>query len=413
MNDFVDYSFLHSSLQTPVIYLLSPVALHCQSPAMSNLFKPKAFTSKALEPEPFTPVNQLRKNPRLINAYDRLFNKAPLVQSGRTAYQEIYHDGLATLRYYPAAATAPIKHRIPLVFVAPLAINMDIYDLFHDRSLVSYFTAQGFEVYLMDWGNPSRKHAKLNFGHYVLELMPNMLAQVRQHSGQQQVTLHGWSMAGVFTLLYAAATKDPNIKNIIILGTPIDAYASGGIGRLYRHAGNSFRWLQNKTGLHPRQLPATLLHSPGWSNALGFKLLDPVGTLKGHINLIRQLDDRKAVEAHATLGSFLNNMVDYPGGINRDMLLKVWMENSLSRGEFPIGGQTAYLKDIHASLLAGGGCNDGMVTVDSVRPLTRLVGTDDATFTTIPGGHVGLMSSQQAATEFWPFMANWLATRSS
>lgn len=262
MSDFVDYSFLHSSLQTPVIYLLYPVALHCQSPAMSNLFKPKAFTSKALEPEPFTPVNQLRKNPRLINAYDRLFNKAPLVQSGRTAYQEIYHDGLATLRYYPAAATALIKYRIPLVFVAPLAINMDIYDLFHDRSLVSYFTAQGFEVYLMDWGNPSRKHANLNFEHYVLELMPNMLAQVRQHSGQQQVTLHGWSMAGVFTLLYAAATKDPDIKNMIILGTPIDAYASGGIGRLYRHAGNSFRWLQNKTGLHPRQLPATLLHSP-------------------------------------------------------------------------------------------------------------------------------------------------------
>ena len=379
---------------------------------MSNLFKPQGFTSKALKSKPLTNMSQLSRNSRFINVYDRLFNKAPLVQSGRTAYQDIFHDGLASLRYYPAADNAAKKYRIPLVFVAPLAINMEIYDLFHDRSLVGYFVAQGFEVYLIDWGNPSRQHANLNFEHYVLELMPNLLAQVRLHSGQQQLSLHGWSMAGVFTLLYAAATRDPDIKNIIILGTPIDAYASGGIGRLYRHAGMGFRWLQAKTGLHPRQLPATLLHSPGWSNALGFKLLDPIGTLKGHLNLIRQLDDRKAVEAHATLGSFLNNMVDYPGGINRDMLLKVWMENSLSRGEFPLGGKTIYLKDIHASLLAGGGCNDGMVTVDSVRPLTRLLGTDDTTFTTIAGGHVGLMSSQQAATEFWPFMASWLAARS-
>lgn len=382
---------------------------------MSNLFKPKVFSSKLPHsklPGFFKPGTPLRQHARLVNAYDRLFNPAPLVQSGRTGYQEIYQRELATLRYYPAAASASRQHRIPLVFVAPLAINMNIYDLFKERSLVKYFTAQGFEVYLMDWGNPSRKQAKLDFEHYVLDLMPDLLAQVRLHSGQQQVSLHGWSMAGIFTLLYAAASKDPDIKNIIILGTPIDAYASGRIGRLYRHAGNAFRWLQKQTGLHPRQLPAPLLHSPGWSNALGFKLLDPIGTLKGHINLIRQLDDRKAVEAHATLGSFLNNMVDYPGGINRDMLLKVWMENSLSRGEFPIGGKTVYLKDIHASLLAGAGCNDGMVTVDSVRPLTRLLATSDVTFSAIPGGHVGLMSSQQTATQFWPLMARWLSARS-
>ncbi|XID74086.1 alpha/beta fold hydrolase [Alkanindiges sp. WGS2144] len=289
---------------------------------------------------------------------------------------------------------------------------MNIYDLFSERSLVRYFSEKGFNVYLIDWGTPTRQHAALNFEHYVLDMMPKLLAQVRQHSGQQQLSLHGWSMAGVFTLLYAAASRDVDIKNIIILGTPIDAYTSGGIGRLYKTLGHSFRWLQKTTGLHPRQIPVTLLHSPGWSNALGFKLLDPVGTLKGHINLLKQLDNRKAVEAHATLGAFLNHMVDYPGGINRDMLLKVWMENSLSRGEFPIGGKTVYLKNIQASLLAGAGLNDGMVTVEAVQPLTRLVGSDDTDFATIPGGHVGLMGSQQAATEFWPYMASWLAARS-
>lgn len=363
--------------------------------------------------KPFAPFTQLRQIPHFTNAYDRLFNRLALVQSGKTPYQQIYHDGLASLRHYPPAMGTTVRHRVPLVFVAPLAVNMDIYDLFSDRSLIGYFVEQGFSVYLIDWGTPSRQHAALNFEYYTLDVMPKMLQQVRAHSGQQQLSLHGWSMAGVFTLLYAAASKDPDIKNMIILGTPIDAYASGGIGRLYQRAGTGFRWLQAKTGWHPRQLSPNLLHSPGWSNALGFKLLDPVGTLKGHVNLVKQLADRKAVEAHATLGSFLNNMVDYPGGINRDMLLKVWMENSLSRGEFPIGGQTVYLKDIHASLLAGAGRNDGMVTLDSVRPLTRLVGSKDVTFTSIPGGHVGLMGSQQAADEFWPMMSGWLAARSA
>ncbi len=361
----------------------------------------------------FQHLRELSQNPRYLNVYDRLFNRKPLVQSGKTPYEVIYQDQLTRVRYYPPLEGVSAKHDTPLVFVSPLAINMDIYDLFEDRSLIRYMLEQGFSVYLIDWGSPTRADAHLNFEYYVLDALPKMLSSVRQHSGQTDISLHGWSMAGVFVLLYAAATKDEHIKNLIVVGTPVNAYASGSIGRMYENLKTRLNWIQQKTGWHPRQIPPKYLHSPGWSNALGFKLLDPVGTLKGHINLIKQISDRKAVEAHATLGAFLNDMVDYPGGINRDMLLKVWLENSLFAGEFPIGGKIVYLKDIHAPLLAGGGRNDNMVTVDAVRPLTRVVSSTDVTFTTIPGGHVGLMGSQQSAQEFWPLMANWLATRSN
>ncbi len=38
------------------------------------------------------------------------------------------------------------------------------------------------------------------------------------------------------------------------------------------------------------------------------------------------------VQEHATLSSFLNNMIDYPGGINQDMLFNVWLQNPLKQG---------------------------------------------------------------------------------
>jgi polyhydroxyalkanoate synthase len=41
-----------------------------------------------------------------------------------------------------------------------------------------------------------------------------------------------------------------------------------------------------------------------------------------------------------------------------------------------------------------------------------LVGSEDVTFATISGGHVGLIGSQGAADEFWPMLADWLAQRS-
>lgn len=360
----------------------------------------------------FTALRQLPNSPHWLNARDRLFNPQQLVQAGKTPFDVIYDDGLASLRHYPALPDQPTRHRIPLVIVAPLAVNMLVYDLFPQRSLIRYLLEQGFSVYLIDWGKPTRRHAQRNFHSYILSYLPAMLREARQHSGQQQLSLHGWSMAGIFTLLYAAHSQDPDLKNIIIMGSPIDSYASGNIGQFYRRAGQVFRWTEQRWGWHPRTLPAQLLHSQGWSNALGFKLLDPVGTLKGHLNLLKRLDDRQAVEAHATLGAFLDHMVDYPGGVNRDMLLKIWLDNPLSHGEFKIGGKTVYLKDIHAAMLVGAGRNDGMVSVDAVRPLVDLVGSSDATFTTVAGGHVGMIGSEAASVEFWPVLAAWLAQRS-
>ena len=68
-------------------------------------------------------------------------------------------------------------HKVPLVIVPPLAVNMLIYDLFPERSLVKYFVAQGFDVYLIDWGMPTRKHTHYNLNTYVSEFMPEFLAK--------------------------------------------------------------------------------------------------------------------------------------------------------------------------------------------------------------------------------------------
>ena len=39
--------------------------------------------------------------------------------------------------------------------------------------------------------------------------------------------------------------------------------------------------------------------------------------------------------------------------------------------------------------------------------------SQDVTFTLIPGGHLGLMSSQNSSIEFWPTLTKWLEERST
>ena len=75
--------------------------------------------------------------------------------------------------------------------------------------------------------------------------------------------------------------------------------------------------------------------------------------------------------------------------------------------------ETIELKNINCSLLVGAGKSDQLVTSDAAFPLTQLTSSQDVTFTLIPGGHLGLMSSQKSANAFWPKLTTWLEQRSS
>ena len=57
--------------------------------------------------------------------------------------------------------------------------------------------------------------------------------------------------------------------------------------------------------------------------------------------------------------------------------------------------------------------NDQIVSAGAAKPLIELTNSQDVTFTLIPGGHLGLMSSQKSAEQFWPILFNWLALRST
>ncbi len=79
---------------------------------------PKMFTLKAR-------IRQQKT--RFFHLSRRVLNPESLVLSQSTPFQVIskYHG--SQLRYYAAAHK---RYKEPLVFVAPLAVNMAIYDLF-------------------------------------------------------------------------------------------------------------------------------------------------------------------------------------------------------------------------------------------------------------------------------------------
>lgn len=357
------------------------------------------------------------------NAHRRAFAARPLVQAERTPHEVIFREDPACLRYYPplaeerievAGTTVPVSrrsHAMPLVLVAPLAVNMYIYDLFPERSLVKYLRAQGFELYLVDWGRPGWQHNHLNLSSYFGPRLARMLEAVRQHSGQRQLSLHGWSLGGVFSLCHAAL-GDPDIANLVLVGTPCDYHANGSLGLVYQTLARSLEWLEQRLGWRVHDSRRRWWRSPGWANALAFKLTNPVATLQGYLDLLRNLHKDDYITAHATNGAFLNAMEAYPGGVIQDTLQYLLADNVLKEGRLPMAQAEGTLANVQANLLLICGETDPIVTRACSLAMLPLVSSTDTRVLDVPGGHMGILSGSAAPRAIWPQVVEWLAARS-
>ncbi len=361
---------------------------------------------------------------RLDNGRARLFDAQQLSQAEQTPYQTLFDDGLVKLRYYPPltenaiplsdGTVVPVSQttqRTPLVLVAPLAVNMLIYDLFPQRSLVRYLRARGFELYMVDWGRPGRYHNHLSLSSYFADYLPKLLVHVRQHSGEQKLSLHGWSFGGLFSLCYAALGNDPDISNLVLIGAPTDYHRNGALGGQYRALSRRAKWIRKRTGLRIHDVPADLLRSPGWVNSLAFKLTNPIGSLQGYWSLMKNLHDRDFVASHATNGAFLDDMVAYPGGVIQDIIRYLWTDNVVAHGQLPMEGTDGHLNQVTANVLNITGANDPIVTPECSQAMKPLIRSKDKTFVTIDGGHMGILGSAAAQKQSWGRIADWLIER--
>ncbi|RLT94409.1 alpha/beta fold hydrolase [Ketobacter sp.] len=344
----------------------------------------------------------------IANVGERVLRPHTLITAGKTPYNVVADNGLVRLRHYRRSGEPAARYPVPLVIVPPLAVNMLIYDWFPERSFVRYFLEQGFDVYLIDWGSPDRRHARYTLATYVTKLLPECLQQVRQHSGQRTLSLHGWSMGGGFALCYQAFSGDTDIRNIVTVGTALDGHANGQIGRQYAALNRALK----AVGVNFRRLPSSVTYAPAWINAIGFKLSDPISSVQGYVDLIRNLDDREFVIQHANQSAFMDNLEAYPGGVIRDWMYSIWLENEAARGYVSLGHRRVYLKDVSANLLALAGTSDKLANEHCCRPIMELVGSADKTFLRCPGGHTGILSGSRAPEQAWPQTAEWLAARS-
>ena len=364
------------------------------------------------------------------NSVDWLFKRDTLIKSGRTWY-ELVHDGdLMAVRYYELPEEDEIElvdgsyksiqrkqHAVPLVLIPPLGVTTETFDLMPQRSLVRYLVASGFKVYLVDWGKPKKEHGHLGLKDYSYTMMGAALAKIRKHSGSEDLSMMGWCMGGLLCLLYQGLAQDKHIRNIITVASPIDLESGSGVVAGLAGAAHALngpaQLVSNYSNLRLNALDPARLSLPPWMTTLVFKMTDPVGSVTTYWDLVTRLADREFVESHSTTADYLNNMLMYPGGVLKDMAVKVVGGNQFARGKVEFGDNVSELDAIESNLLSFAGETDILVPPEIARQIVEIVASKDKEFRIAPGGHMGVIIGSKAQNAVWAESVEWLASRSA
>ena len=114
---------------------------------------------------------------------------------------------------------------MPVLLVFALINRPHIFDLRPGHSFVEYLLGEGFDVLLLDWGEPDEEDADQGLEFYVCDALPAAIRETRRATGAEEVSLLGWCIGGTLVAMHAALEPDTPVRNLVCLTTPIDTPA--------------------------------------------------------------------------------------------------------------------------------------------------------------------------------------------
>ncbi|MBK8995200.1 MAG: alpha/beta fold hydrolase [Myxococcales bacterium] len=293
------------------------------------------------------------------------------------------------------------RHPTPLMLIPPLMVRPYVYDLRPEHSMVRTLRNAGFDVFVVDFGVPDRHDEQVRLDDYVLDYVPACVDAALGASGAQTLTLAGYCMGGIFSLMHAATHRDARVRNIVTIGAPVNftkmraAYVASRIGAL---------------GIGP--LMDVVGNVPGKASSLGFKLMSGARALTKWGDFVANLDDEGFVRSFDAVNTWVNDLIPYPKEAFKQMVREVVSGNRLIRGGLSFGDKPCELSAVTQPLLAFAGRSDNIATPQATAAIIDLVASTDKSLVPVSGGHVGVVAGSAAPEEVWQPMIDWLLPRS-
>jgi polyhydroxyalkanoate synthase len=330
------------------------------------------------------------------------------VQIATTPKREVWRQDKTVLYHYTPSVKQTVK--TPVLVAYGLIGRYTMADLQEDRSLMRNLLAQGVDLYVVDWGTPTRSDRWLTLEDYIDGYLGGCVDFIRAKHGIDKVSLLGICEGGVFTTCYAA--RNPSkVKSLTLTITPIDFHANAKDAP--PHHGLIGLWARSLTRDDVDRLIEANGNLPGELMSIVFSMMTPVNALtKYNLGLFDVMDDEKKLLNFLRMEKWLADRPDHPGEAAKQWLKDLYQGNQLVKGEFKLGGQKVDLKRITMPVLNIFAEEDHIVPPKSSQALKTRIGTKDYTELPLPGGHVGVFVSSKSQGILGKNIFSWLKSHS-
>jgi polyhydroxyalkanoate synthase len=272
-------------------------------------------------------------------------------------------------------------------------------DLQPDRSYIRNLLNLGLDVYLIDWGTPSKSDRYLSMDDYINGYVNNCVDVIRKKHKAEKINIISICQGGTFSVIYTALHQN-KIKNLITQVTPVDFSTNDGL--LFRWAKdmNFDKLVEGYDGL----IPGEFLNE-------GFNMLKPTQQFQKQQTLVNVLDDKDKLLNFLRMEKWIAESPAQAGECYRQFMKDLYQKNLLIKNELIVGGKKVNLKNITCPVLNVYATQDHLVPPAASIPFCDYIASTDKETYSFAGGHIGVFVGGKSQKELAPAVANFLKKR--
>lgn len=334
-------------------------------------------------------------NQKMVKSFDTL-SQINEIEIASTPKTEVYAEDKLKLYHYDRTTEASVK--TPVLIVYALVNTYKMLDLQEDRSYIKNIMDLGLDVYLIDWGYPSKADRYLSIDDYVNGYINNCVDFIRKKHKTDKINIISICQGGTLSLIYSAL--HPNkIKNLVTQVTPVDFSTNDGLLFKWSKDMDFDKLVDGYNGL----IPGEFLNE-------GFAMLKPMMKFQKQQAMVNSIDDKDKLLNFLRMEKWIADSPPQAGECFRQFMKDLYQGNKLIKGELVIGGKKVNLKNIKAPVLNIYATEDHLVPPAASIPLNENLACENESIS-FKGGHIGVFVGSKSQKELAPKVVEFLKKR--
>jgi len=332
---------------------------------------------------------------KLLKGYE-ILSEIKEVEIASTPKDLVYQEDKLTLYRYQR--NTPSSYKTPVLIVYALVNTYQMLDLQPDRSYIKNLLDAGLDVYLIDWGFPTKIDKFLTMDDYINGYIDHCVDFIRNENNVKKINLLSICQGGTFSVIYSSLHPE-KVKNLVTHVTPIDF--SGNEGLLFKWSKDmDFKKL---VAGYDGIIPGSFLND-------GFEMLKPMMKIQKSTGLLNSMTDKTKLLNFLRMEKWISASPDQAGACFLQFMEDLYQNNKLIYGELVVGKKVD-LKNLTMPLLNIYATQDHLVPPAATIPLNDYVGSKDKSIYQFEGGHIGVFVGSKSQKELTPAVATWLKER--